>query len=143
MSFCDTINMCTINLFVFRNLVRRVSWLSNKEEGTPFFISKKQQALGTRLCISLQHKNWITVTNTSFTFNEKIKRRWAKKAKKTKKKLRLHWNYHWSTFPVNSYNIILSTRIDRGEGAVRMRFHGAASLLTVDCVGQSRLNSQW
>ena len=33
LSICDTINICTINLFVFNNLVPRVSWLTNKEEG--------------------------------------------------------------------------------------------------------------
>ena len=39
-SFCDTINMCTINLFVFSNLVPRVSWLSNREEGSFLDIKK-------------------------------------------------------------------------------------------------------
>ena len=29
----------------------------------------------------------------------------SKESKKTKKKLRLHWKYHRSTPPVNSYNI--------------------------------------
>ena len=39
-SFFDTINICTIILFVFSNLIRRVSWLSNREEGTFFHIKK-------------------------------------------------------------------------------------------------------
>ena len=38
--FCDSINMCTINLFVFSNLISRVSWLSDREEGTFHYIEK-------------------------------------------------------------------------------------------------------
>ena len=59
----------------------------------------------------------------------------SKENKKTKKKkLRLHWNYHRSTPPVNSYNIIPSTGTDKGERAVGTKFDGAVSLLIVDCV---------
>ena len=49
-SFCDTVNMCTINLFVLSNLVPRVSRLSIGKK-VPSFISKSQHALETRLCI--------------------------------------------------------------------------------------------
>ena len=41
-----------------------------------------------------------------------------KESKKQKKKLRLHWNCHRSTPPVNGYNIIPPTRTDGGERAV-------------------------
>ena len=37
-SLCDITNICAINLFVFSNLVPRVSWLPDREEGP--FISK-------------------------------------------------------------------------------------------------------
>ena len=65
----------------------------------------------------------------------------SKESKKTKKNLRLYWNYHRSAPPVNSYNIIPSTGTEGGKKAVGNRFHGAVSLLIVDCVDQSRLNS--
>ena len=49
-SFCDTINMFTINLFVCSKLFPRFSWISDREEGALLHI-KKSTALGTRLCI--------------------------------------------------------------------------------------------
>ena len=36
----DSINMFMINMFVFINLVPRISWLSGKEEGTILHIKK-------------------------------------------------------------------------------------------------------
>ena len=39
-SFCGTINMSTMNLFVFSNLVPRVSRLSDREEGVFLHIKK-------------------------------------------------------------------------------------------------------
>ena len=39
-SFCNTINMCRINWFVFSNLAPRVSWLSDREEGALLHIKK-------------------------------------------------------------------------------------------------------
>ena len=39
-SFCDTINMCTINLIVFSNLIPRVSWLFDREECVFLHIKK-------------------------------------------------------------------------------------------------------
>ena len=32
LSFCNIINMCGINLFIYSNLVSRVSWLSGRDE---------------------------------------------------------------------------------------------------------------
>ena len=60
LSFCDTINMCTINL------APRVSLLSDKEEGT-FLHIKKSTCPGKKFYILLQHENWIMVTSISFT----------------------------------------------------------------------------
>ena len=39
-SFCDNINKCTINLFVFSNFVFRVSWVLDGDEGTSLHIKK-------------------------------------------------------------------------------------------------------
>ena len=39
-SFCDTINMCMINLFIFSTLAPRVSWLFDKEEDAFLHIKK-------------------------------------------------------------------------------------------------------
>ena len=62
-----------------------------------------------------------------------MKNRWVN-SNKAKKKLRLRWNYHRSTLPVNSYTINPSMRTDRGEGALGTRFHVAVSLQIADCV---------
>ena len=53
---CDT--MCTINLFVFSNLVPRFSWLSIRSKVSSF-ISTCRHFLRTRLCIQLQRENLI------------------------------------------------------------------------------------
>ena len=58
----------------------------------------------------------------------------SKGSKKNKKKLRLLWNCHQSTSPVNGYTIIPSTVIDRGERTMKRRFHGAVNLPIADCV---------
>ena len=65
---CDTI--CTINLFVFSNVVRRFSWHSIGRK-LPSFNSNCRHFLGTRLCIQLQHENLIVYTNASLTRNKK------------------------------------------------------------------------
>ena len=50
MSFCSTINMCTINLFAFSNLIALPGFLGFLiGRKAPSFISKSQHALGTRL----------------------------------------------------------------------------------------------
>ena len=39
-SFCNNVNKWTTNLFIFRKLVPRVSWFSDREEGTFLHIKK-------------------------------------------------------------------------------------------------------
>ena len=71
-SFWDTINMWTIKLFAFSNLVPRVSWLSDREGGT-FFHIKNPTCSGNELVYLLQYENWIAVANASFTPKKKLR----------------------------------------------------------------------
>ena len=84
--FCDIINMCTINLFAFTNLVPRVSWLSEREG----HLSSYQKASmpwewGCTFSYSMKIE---LLANISFMLNKKVKNRWIKKTKKNKEKVR-------------------------------------------------------
>ena len=57
----------------------------------------------------------------------------GKESKKTKEKLRLHWNCHQTT-PLNCYTINPSMGMKSREGVVGTRWHGAVKLLIADCV---------
>ena len=58
----------------------------------------------------------------------------GKESKKTKEKLRLHWNCHQTTPLVNGYTINPSMGTKSREGVVGTRWHGAVKLLIADCV---------
>ena len=80
-SLCDTINMCTLNLFVLSNLVPRVSWLSDKEEGA----YKKASMSWEQGCVfSYSTKIELRSLTQGSHVTKKIKDEWAKKAKKKK-----------------------------------------------------------
>ena len=69
-SFCDTINMCTINLFVFSNLVSKVSWIFSREEGV-FLLIKKPTSSGNEVVFSYSVRIDFVVANKKN--NKKIK----------------------------------------------------------------------
>ena len=86
-SFCDTINMCKTNLFVFSNLIPRVSWLSGRK--MPFFISKNPTCPGKWGCVfSYSMKIELQLLTQVSPVTKKNKKWMSKKSKKTKKKLK-------------------------------------------------------
>ena len=109
-SLCDITNICAINLFVFSNLVPRVSWLPNREESP--FISKANIFWERGSVFSCGVK---TALQSPTQVSHVTKKYMSKKRKKTKKKSRLHWNFDQSTPPVNGYIIISPTGTDGGE----------------------------
>ena len=108
-SLYDITNMCAINLFVFSNLVPRVSWLSDTEEGPFILKSNMSWERGSVFSYSVK-----TELQSPTQVSHVTKKKDSKKRKKTRKKLGLHWNFDQSTPPVNGY-IIASTGTDGGE----------------------------
>ena len=82
-SFCDTMNMCTINLFVFSNLVSKVSWIFSREEGA-FLLIKKPTCSGNEVVFSYSVRIDFVVAKKKN--NKKIKNSWVKKTKKLRKR---------------------------------------------------------
>ena len=103
------------------------------ERKAPSFIKKDnipwERSCVFSYCVKMQLRSLTQVSHVI----KKIKNRWVKKTKKTKEKSKLHCNCHRSILPRNSYTIIPSPGLDGGERTVGTMFHGAVSLLIVDC----------
>ena len=83
--------MSTINLFVFSNIVPKVSWLSN-EEGN-FLHIKKPTCPGNKivyLVVKIELRSLAQVPHITKKQKQKLKNRSVKKAKKSKKQFRFH-----------------------------------------------------
>ena len=83
--------MSTINLFVFSNIVPKVSWLSN-EEGN-FLHIKKPTCPGNKivyLVVKIELRSLTQVPHVTKKQQQKLKNRSVKKAKKSKKQFRFH-----------------------------------------------------
>ena len=83
--------MSTINLFVFSNIVPKVSWLSN-EEGN-FLHIKKPKCPGNKivyLVVKIELRSLAQVPHITKKQQQKLKNRSVKKAKKSKKQFRFH-----------------------------------------------------
>ena len=83
--------MSTINLFVFSNIVPKVSWLSN-EEGN-FLHIKKPTCPGNKivyLVVKIELRSLAHVPHITKKQQQKLKNRSVKKAKKSKKQFRFH-----------------------------------------------------
>ena len=107
-SFCDTINMCTtICLHLAPSFPESLCVMRRRK--APSFISKTNMPWEHGCVFNCSMEIELPSLTRVLQVTKKRKKIWAKKEKKTKKKLRLHWNYHRSTPLVNSYNIIPST----------------------------------
>ena len=83
-SICDTMDICTINLFVFSNLVRMISWPSNRGKFAFFHI--KQPACPGNEFLDLNTAWKLNcVANANFTLDKKIKKYMCKESKKKEK----------------------------------------------------------
>ena len=83
--------MSTINLFVFSNIVPKVSWLSN-EKGN-FLHIKKPKCPGNKivyLVVKIELRSLAQVPHITKKQQQKLKNRSVKKAKKSKKQFRFH-----------------------------------------------------